>query len=426
MKPKVQIKAYRNLSQIVTLIDAYQKDGRNLKADDLTILENASIVFDDEKILWFGLERDFPDEYKTVEKTYFLEGKILTPEIVDSHTHIIFGGDRSFEYSMRLNGASYEQLAAAGGGIIHTVEATNKLSAAKLFELAKTRIETIHSYGVGTIEIKSGYALTYEKELELSTIIHDLKLFFAPTVQIKNTFMAAHAVPPQFKDKSMNSGSSCSGGKINSNEYLKQVVIPLLEELAKKKIIDVVDIFHEENYFSTEDVVLLFDKAKSLGIPTKIHADEFNNNGGAKLATEYASLSADHLLATDKDGIKALANSQTVATLLPGTGLFLGKKSASARDFLDAGVKVSIASDYNPGSCHCDNVILLASIAAPLYKMNLAEVWAAITLNAAHALDLRNQGVIDKGFASRFSLFNAKNINYITYNWGKNFSFANL
>lgn len=411
----MNMKAYRNLSQIVTMIDAYQKDGRNLKIDDLTILENASIVFDNEKILWFGFERDFPQEYVAVKDTYFLEGKILTPEIVDSHTHAIFGGDRSFEYSMRLNGATYEQLAAAGGGIIHTMDATNKLSAAKLFEITKARIEEIYSYGVGTIEIKSGYALNYEKEFELSNIVHDLKLFFSPTIQIINTFMAAHAVPPQYKD-----GVT---GQIMSKKYLEEVVIPLMEKLAEKKIIDIVDIFHEKNYFSKEDVILLFDKAKSLALRTKIHADEFNNNEGAKLAAQYNSLSADHLLATDKDGIKALANSKTVATLLPGTGLFLGKSAAIARDFLDAGVKVAIASDYNPGSCHCDNIVLLASIAAPMYKMNLAELWAAITLNASHALGLLNQGVIDKGFAPRFSLFNVKNINYITYNWGKNFNF---
>lgn len=413
----MSMKAYRNLSQIVTMIDAYQKDGRNLKADDLTILENASVVFDDDiekgTILWLGLEKDFPAKYREIEKTYFLNGKILTPEIVDSHTHLIFGGDRSFEYSMRLNGATYEELAAAGGGIINTMNATNNLSAAQLFEMAKTRIETIHSYGVGTIEIKSGYALNYKKELELSKIIHDLKLFFAPTVQIKNTFMAAHAIPPRFKEFKESS----------SSRYLKEEVIPLLEELAASKIIDIVDIFHEQNYFSMEDVVLLFDKAKSLGIPTKIHADEFNNNGGAKLAARCNSLSADHLLATEADGIKALANSKTVATLLPGTGLFLGKAAASARNFLDAGVKVSIASDYNPGSCHCDNVILLASLAAPMYKMNLAQLWAAITLNASHSLGLTKQGVIEKGFVPRFSLFSVKHINEITYNWGKNFSF---
>ncbi|MBF0361881.1 MAG: imidazolonepropionase [Oligoflexia bacterium] len=419
-----KLTAYRNLSQMVTMIDAYQKDGRNLKADDMTILENASIVFDDQKILWFGLERDFPDEYKKIDQTYFLDGVTLTPEIVDSHTHVIFGGDRSFEYSMRLNGASYEELAAAGGGIIHTMEATNKLTAAELFEISKKRIETIHSYGVGTIEIKSGYALTYQKELELSRIIHDLKTFFYPTVQIKNTFMAAHAIPPQFKQMEKP-----------SSEYLKQVVLPLLEELAgagagaaglaaDKKIIDIVDIFHEQNYFNSDDVKTLFDRAVVLGLATKIHADEFNNNGGAKLAAQYQSLSADHLLATDDEGIKALAEGKSVATLLPGTGLFLGKSAARARAFLDAGVKVSMASDYNPGSCHCDNILLLASMAAPLYKMNLAEVWAAITLNAAHSLGLTNQGVIDKGFASRFSLFKVKNINYITYNWGKNFAFV--
>jgi Imidazolonepropionase and related amidohydrolases len=283
---------------------------------------------------------------------------------------------------MRLNGADYQEIAKSGGGILNTMKGTQALSSEELFDISVDRVNRIHSYGVGTIEIKSGYGLTYSKEMELTKVIDKLKKHFYPKVQIKNTFMAAHAVPKEYK---------------NSNEFMNSVVIPLLEELADKGIIDAVDIFHEKNYFDEKDTKLLFEKAQALGIDRKSHADEFFDNKGAILAANYQALSTDHLLRTEQDGIEALASSSTVATLLPGTGFFLGKPQANARRFLDEGVKVAIASDYNPGSCHCDNVILVASLAAPVYKMNIAELWSSITLNAAHALGIKNQGAVKQG-----------------------------
>jgi imidazolonepropionase len=306
---------------------------------------------------------------------------------------------------MRLDGASYEEIAAMGGGILNSTKGTLDLSRKELLKLAQQRIKTIHSYGVGSIEIKSGYGLTFDKEYELSHVIHDLKNIVRPDVQIINTFMAAHAVPKEYS---------------SSYDYLKDVALPLLDKLGEEGILDCVDIFHEQNYFSNDDVAALFERAQRWNIRVKIHADEFNDNSGALLAVKYDALSADHLLRTGQDGIQALANSNTVATLLPGTGLFLGKPQAAAREFLDAGAKVAIASDFNPGSCHCDNLILLASIAAPLYKMTQVELWCAITLNAAAAVGLKNQGAIVPGLKPRFSIFNTDSIDRITYNWGKN------
>jgi imidazolonepropionase len=371
-------KIFRHFSEIATLRGALQKDGRNLKPSDLGLIKDGSIVFNADEILWVGEDKDLPEDYQG-QDFIDVSGKTCVPEIVDSHTHVVFGGDRAHEYSMRLNGASYEEIAAAGGGILNSMQGTNALSRNELFKIAQQRIKTIKSYGVGTLEIKSGYGLSFDKEYEISKIIHDLKNLFRPDLQIVNTFMAAHAVPKEF-------GSSY--------EYMKEVVLPLLDRLGEEQVLDCVDIFHEQNYFSEDDVVSLFERAKRWNIPVKIHADEFNDNKGAVLAARYNALSADHLLQTTEDGINALRDSSTVATLLPGTGFFLGKKQANARAFLDAGVKVAIASDYNPGSCHCDNVLLVASLAAPHYKMNMAELWAAITLNAAHSLGIRNQGAI--------------------------------
>ena len=404
MKP---LKAFRNFDQILTLEGSYKKNGRKLKPEDMSILHKASIVCSETEVLWVGLEKDFPKEYEEIAEHSYFEGKVLTPEIVDSHTHLIFGGNRADEYSMRLNGADYQEIAKSGGGILNTMKGTQALSSEELFDISVDRINRIHSYGVGTIEIKSGYGLTYSKEMELTKVIDKLKKHFHPKVQIKNTFMAAHAVPKEYK---------------NSNEFMNSVVIPLLEELADKGIIDAVDIFHEKNYFDEKDTKLLFEKAQALGIDRKSHADEFFDNKGAILAANYQALSTDHLLRTEQDGIEALASSSTVATLLPGTGFFLGKPQANARRFLDQGVKVAIASDYNPGSCHCDNVILVASLAAPAYKMNMAELWSSITLNAAHALGIKNQGAVKQGLRPRFTIFDVSNINSITYNWGRQLS----
>ncbi len=398
---------YKNFNQILTLKSAHEKDGRSLDPLDLSIIEDGAIVFDEKEILWIGKTKSIPTKYVDSAKWKDGSGLVLTPEIVDSHTHLVFGGNRSKEYSMRLNGADYEEIGKAGGGILSTMSATNQASSDELFEKACERIKRISSYGVGTIEIKSGYALNFKKEKEITLLINKLKRHFEPSINIINTFMPAHAVPKEFE---------------TSNQYIHEMCIPLLNELAPLNVIDFVDIFHEVNYFDKQDVRDLAKAAKNHGIKLKTHADEFQDNKGALLACELGAASCDHLLETTADGIKALSSSPTVATLLPGTGFFLGKKQANARMLLDSGAKVAIASDYNPGSCHCDNLLLIASISAPNLKLNMAELWSAITLNASHSLGLTNQGALIDGFAPRFSSFKVNTIDEVTYNWGQNFS----
>jgi imidazolonepropionase len=399
------IKAYTDLNQLVTLSGALAKDGRRLTPGDLSIIQDGAIVFDTDKIIWTGRSSELPEEFKSF--AIKLRGHTLTPEIIDSHTHIVFGGDRAQEYADRLNGISYEEIAKNGGGILLTMNQTNNSSAEELFQTARSRILQLKSYGIGTIEIKSGYGLNFEKEFELTMVIQRLKEEFSPEIRILNTFLAAHDVPKKFS---------------SSYQYLQEVVLPLLEKMAPLNVIDAVDIFHEQNYFSSADVELLFTKARSLGMDRKIHADELNDNEGAELAVKYSALSADHLLKISPKGITKIANSATVATLLPGTAFFLGKPLAPARALLDAGAKVAIASDYNPGSCHCDNLLLIASIASAQLKLTQAELWAGITLNAAAALGINDQGALVPGLKPRFSLFKSESLSHITYNWGKNFS----
>lgn len=400
------MRGLRNLSQLVTLAGVAKKDGRRPKDSDLSIIDNGAVIWDQDKIIWVGKSEEIPEEYENINWES-KPGYTLTPQVVDSHTHLVFGGNRAKEYSMRLGGADYQEIANSGGGILYTTKATNSASRDELFQSAAQRIERISSYGIGTIEIKSGYGLNLIKEVECTEIIHDLKKHFQGRVRIFNTFMAAHAVPKEFS---------------TAKAYLEQVVFPAMETLAKKDVIDAADIFHEVGYFDSETTERFFKYCKELSLSIKSHADEFNDNKGAVLAAKYGALSTDHLLCTEADGLEALANSKTVATLLPGTGFFLGKKQAKAREIIDAGAKLSLASDYNPGSCHCDNVILIASLSAPTLKLSLSEVWTAITYNAAHALGLTDQGSIEVGKRPNFTLFEVPQLDEITYSWGRNFA----
>jgi imidazolonepropionase len=402
------MKGFNNISQLVTLAGVHNKDGRKLAEDDLSIIEDGAILFDHDEIVWVGKTKEVPGEYKDFN---FKCGKglTITPEVVDSHTHLVFGGNRAREYSMRLNGADYQKIAEAGGGILSTMKQTNESSAEELFHLAKDRVERICSYGVGTIEVKTGYGLNIDKEIECAKVIKRLKEHFTPSVNIVSTFMPAHAIPKGFS---------------NGQEYLRDVVYPAFERALKLDLFDCADIFFEEGYFNKNDTEEFFKYCQKNSIPIKVHADEFNDNGGAILACEYNAISCDHLLRTGSDGIRALSQSKTVATILPGTGFFLGKPQANARDLLDNGAKLAMASDYNPGSCHCDNLLMIAAIAAPTLKITLVELWASITYNAAHALNLTNQGAIVPGMKPRFSFFQVPQVDEITYNWGRNFAIS--
>lgn len=400
------MKVFKNISQILTLSGVHQKDGRRVQKEDLGVIENGTIVFDDTKIIWVGKTTELPEKYSSLPFKD-LSDHTITPEIVDPHTHAIFGGNRAFEYSLRLGGADYEEIAKAGGGILNTTKATNEATLEELYSKTKERVLRIATYGVGTMEIKTGYALNVSRELECLKVLNDLKKELAPKIQIITTLMPAHAIP-----KNYNSG----------REYIDKVVFPCLEKAKSESSFDSTDIFHEQGYFNNDDTEYFLKWCNQNEIPVKTHADEFHDNNGAELACKYNALSCDHLLKVSDQGISALSNSSTVATLLPGTGFFLGKTQAPARKLLDGGAKVAFASDYNPGSCHCDNLLLISSLAAPTMKFSLAELWTGITYNSAHALGLKNQGAIIEGLAPRFSLFKVPQVDEITYNWGRNLS----
>jgi imidazolonepropionase len=404
------MKIYSKFDQVLTLKSAAQKDGRNLLPFDLDILSNATVVVDENTIKWVGKNEDLPTEYQSNSSAQIIDGvgKCLTPELVDSHTHLVFGGDRADEYAMRLNGADYQEIAKAGGGILSSMKATREASEDELFEIGIERVNNLVNHGIKTIEIKSGYGLDFENEYKLSKVIDRLQKEFAPkSIQIFRTYLAAHAVPKDFS---------------SSNQYIKEVVLPLLDKVAEENLVDFVDIFHEEGYFDLNDTKELFSYAQKLNLKLKIHADEFQDNGGAEVAMEFKATSCDHLLRTNTNTAAKFADSSTVATILPGTSMFLGKDFANVQSFLKTGAIVSFASDYNPGSCHAFNLLQLISTAAPTLGINQTQLWAGITLNASKALGLDNQGAIIEGFVPRFSIFNTDKVSKITYHWGKNFA----
>lgn len=388
----------------MTLQGAHTKGGRNLLPEDLSLINDGAVVFDQEIVHWIGETKNLPREYQSLH-SFNLKDHVLTPGLVDSHTHLVFGGNRAEEYLDRLNGVDYQMIAKRGGGILYTMKETLLLSEEELFESAQIKLERFISHGIKVLEIKSGYALTIEGELKLLRVIKKLKETNKARIKILATYLGAHAIPQEFSD---------------SRSFLKDVVIPTLKQAHAQSLVDFVDIFVEVGYFSLADARELFAVAKSLHLKTRIHADEFTNLECGSLAVELGCSSADHLLQVSDSSINRLAQSETVATLLPGTAFFLGKALAPARKLLDAGCRVSLASDFNPGSSHIDNLLFVASMAAPNLKMNMAEVWAGITLNPAFSLGLNNHGYLAPGSSSSITLFRVSQISEITYSWGHN------
>ena len=392
--------------QLASLEGAWRKGGRGLDPADLSLIDGAAVAFDEREVLWAGPEAALPPALSDAEPVD-CRGLVVVPEVVDCHTHLVFAGDRAGEHAMRLDGADYREIARRGGGILSTARATRAASEEGLLRSARGRIERIRSRGVGAVEVKSGYGLDREAELRISRVVGALRREYAGRVTVRSTFLAAHAVPPEAP---------------GPGAYMEGTVLPLLEELARdgEARPDAVDVFHEEGYFGAAEAEALYRRARELGIPVKCHADEFADGKAAVLACRHGALSADHLLMTGEDGVEALASSPTVAVLLPGTCLFLGKGQAPGRRLLDAGCRVAVGSDYNPGSCHIDDVLLCAFLAAPLHRMNTAELWAAVTLNAAAALGLGGQGALVPGLAPRFSFFRADSLARVAYSPGRN------
>ncbi len=394
---------YSNIKQLLTLDGVKAKDGRKTTRDDLGILENAYIVVKDGLVLETGTGKSFPKADKNID----MNGAVVLPAFVDSHTHVTYSGSRANEFEMRSEGKTYLDIAKAGGGIISTVKATRQSSVDELYKNTITNIERLKKFGVGLIEAKSGYGLDIDTELRQLEAINLAKKDYPYIVP---TFLGAHDTPPGSGDKDSR-----------RKAYVETIINTLIPKVAEKKLAVFCDVFLEDGYYTREETLAILKAAKKHGLTPKIHADEFTNQEGAALAVELGAASADHLLYISNKGIEAMAASQTVATLLPGTSFNLGLPYAPAKKLIDAGACIAIASDFNPGSNACLNFQLLLAIGITQYKIPIAQAIAAGCYGGAKALKMEKDfGHLSKGAKALVQIYNVNSYNDIFYNYGEN------
>lgn len=386
--------------QILTLSNIPYKGA--VKDEQLEILTDATLVVKDGKIEDIGKWSTIKEKYPTAQIEEITDDRVLLPGFIDSHTHICFGGKRSRDFAMRLNGKTYLEIAESGGGIWSTVTNTRKDSIEELSESALLRANRLIENGVTTIEVKSGYGLSVEDELKMLEAIQKLKNSTRAT--IVPTFLGAHMKPRDFK-----------GSDAEYLQLLVDEVFPIIQENAWANR---VDIFTEQTAFSIEDSREYLQKAKEFGFELTVHADQFTS-GSSIMAVELGALSVDHLEFSGQKEIKAIADSNTVAVALPGASIGLGMQFTPARKLLDAGACLGIASDWNPGSAPMGDLLTQASILATYENLSMAEVLSGITFRAAKALNLMDRGKIEKGLQADFVSFPTDDFRDIIYFQGQ-------
>lgn len=378
-----------------------------LRADSPGIgaIENGVIAARDGRIAFAGAAADFATDADAAER-YNCDGRWITPGLVDCHTHLVFGGNRAHEFELRLQGASYEEIARAGGGIVSTVQATRTATEADLIAGALPRLDALISEGVTTLEIKSGYGL--DTQTELRQLSAARALAGKRSVGIKTTFLGAHALPPE-----------AAGDK---DAYIDLVCREMLPAVAHAKLADAVDAFMEGIAFSREQTARVFSAARALELPVKLHADQLSNLGGAALAAEFSALSADHLEYTDEAGAAAMARADTVAVLLPGAFYFIRETHKPPIEMFRAhGVKLALATDCNPGSSPLTSLLLTMNMGATLFRMTVAECIAGVTREGARALGILGEtGTLDAGKWCDLAIWNIDRPAELAYRMGFN------
>jgi imidazolonepropionase len=377
-------------SELLTGEGVRRKDGRRPREEDLGRIEDGAVVFETRKVgktevpgevLWTGPSSKLPRKHLRDPRTDLGGARAVMPGMIDCHTHLVFAGDRSAEFAARCGGTTYAEIASKGGGILTTVRATREASAKELEELAAARLAEMAGYGVRTVEIKSGYGLATESELKMLAVIPALRKRF-PQLTLRATFMGAHAIPAD----------------LGADAYVDVVLEEMLPQVAKLGAADSCDIFVDSGYFSVAQAERVLREARKLGLSLKVHAEELGNTGSASLAARLRALSADHLLKINDKGVRDLAMSDTVAVLLPGSAFYLKEPHAPARKLIEAGAAVALATDFNPGTCVCLSLPTIMTIAALYLGMTRAELFAAVTYNAAKALGLQDtKGTLEPG-----------------------------
>ncbi|MFV2053154.1 imidazolonepropionase [Aliiroseovarius sp. YM-037] len=368
------------------------------------LIEDAAIALRDGHIVWVGPQSDLPGRFNGFDQVS-LDGRLITPGLTDCHTHIVHGGDRAVEFEMRLNGASYQEVARAGGGIVSTVTATRNATDDDLLANALTRADVLIGEGVTTLEIKSGYGLDVDTELRMLRVARAVAA--KRPVRVRTSFLGAHATPPEYKGR--------------DDAYIDEVCIPALRAAHAEGLVDAVDGFCEGIAFSPDQIARVFDVAKELGLPMKLHAEQLSNLGGAKLAASYGALSADHVEYLDEDGAEAMADAGTVAVILPGAFYTLRETQAPPVDaFRNHDVPMALATDCNPGSSPLTSLLLTMNMGCTLFRMTPEEALRGVTVNAARALGLTDVGTITEGQRAELAVWDVEHPAELSYRIGFN------
>lgn len=397
----------KNIRQLVQLRDNAPEKVVGAEMSELPVLEDAWLAIDNGLIADYGSMEEFPgiSDWNSLEIIDANEGLVM-PAFVDSHTHIVYAGSREGEFVDRIRGLSYEDIAARGGGILNSAKKLRATSEDELFEQAAGRIREVMLLGTGAIEIKSGYGLDMDSELKMLRVIRRLKENFP--LNIKATFLGAHAVPVEFKD--------------NKRGYIQHLINDMMPAIAKEQLADYCDVFCERNYFTQEETIEILEAAKKYGMKPRIHANQLSNSGGVQAGVQVGALSVDHLEYVGDEEISALKKSNVMPTLLPGAAFFLGLPYPPARKMIDAGLPVAVASDFNPGSSPSGNMMQMLSLVCVTHKMTPEEAINAATINTAYAMELSNShGTITRGkVASLIITKPVPSVAYLPYYFGQN------
>ncbi len=369
------------------------------------LIEDATIVTQGERIAWIGPAGEVPAMWRDRSaRTVNCDGALVTPGLIDCHTHLVHGGNRAHEFELRLKGVSYEEIARAGGGIASTVSATRAATEDELYTQALRRLRELMAEGVTTVEIKSGYGLSLEHERKCLRVARQLGERAGVTV--RTTFLGAHAFPPEFAGR--------------ADDYIDEV-LRMLPVLQSEGLVDAVDAFCERIAFSTVQTGKVFALARELGLPVKLHAEQLSDSGGAQLAARFNAISCDHLEWLSQDGAAAMAKAGSVAVLLPGAFYFLRETRLPPVDLLRRhGVPLAVSTDCNPGSSPCTSLLLMLNMACTLFRLTPEEALAGVTRNAARALGLADRGVLAPGLRADFVLWDAAHPAQLAYAIGAN------
>ena len=369
------------------------------------LVENGALVVDGRQLAWVGPQAALPQALRArVVEQHDMHGALITPGLVDCHTHLIYGGQRADEFEMRLNGATYEEIARAGGGIRSTVAATRAAGDAELFAAAERRARVLMAEGVTTLEIKSGYGLSLEHEARCLALAR--RLGTELPLAVRTSFLGAHALPAEFSGR--------------ADDYIDAVCI-WLPQLHARGLVDAVDAFCENIGFTPAQTRRVFEAAAALGVPVKLHAEQLSDSGGAILAAEFGALSCDHLEYLSEAGVRAMRAAGSIAVLLPGAYYFLRETQAPPVALLrELGVPIALGSDHNPGSSPGLSLLLMLQMACTLFRLTPLEALRAVTVNGARALGLTDRGRLRAGMRADFAVWDLQHPNELAYWFGHN------